>query len=545
MTPQRPIAVSGFMGAGKTTVGQRLARRLGWPFVDLDDEISAAFGHPIPQIFELYGEAEFRAMEARLLRQAVALPRRVVALGGGAVLDGASRDVLRERSRWVHLEVPPGELLRRLGPRDDSRPLWSAEKLLLRLAERGPAYAEAPEQVDGDAPPGDVVDSLMAGMSAGAPAEQSEPITLRRVPVNVPGAEYEVHIGWGLLRRLGSLVAPIGQGPIALLSDWNVSALYGDRVEAALLETGRQVLRVTLPAGEQHKAIAPVLEAVDRLLSRGWQRGAPVVALGGGVLGDMAGLVASLTLRGVPFVQVPTTLLAMVDSSVGGKVGVNHRTGKNLLGAFHQPRLVVADLETLQTLPDRELRAGLGEAAKTALLGDTRLLELLELRGDAALGRDRDVLAEIVERCVRLKAQVVAEDEREADRRRILNLGHTLGHALERARGYGTLLHGEAVAIGMVAAAELSVDHIGADPDFPDRVRSLVRGLGLPIAAPNAPDRVLLRALSGDKKLQKGVLPWVLLKEVGCPTVCPLPLGNASEWLATFVERGILTAAGE
>ena len=204
MTPQRPIAVSGFMGAGKTTVGQRLARRLGWPFVDLDDEISAAFGHPIPQIFELYGEAEFRAMEARLLRQAVALPRRVVALGGGAVLDGASRDVLRERSRWVHLEVPPGELLRRLGPRDDSRPLWSAEKLLLRLAERGPAYAEAPEQVDGDAPPGDVVDSLMAGMSAGAPAEQSEPITLRRVPVNVPGAEDEVHIGWGLLRRLGS-----------------------------------------------------------------------------------------------------------------------------------------------------------------------------------------------------------------------------------------------------------------------------------------------------------------------------------------------------
>ena len=532
------------MGAGKSTVGQRLARRLGWPFVDLDDEISAAFAHPIATVFARWGEEEFRAMEARLLVQALALPRRVVALGGGTVLSPRNRQALLDRARWVHLEVPAAELLRRLGPSDGARPLWNAEDLLRRLADRAPAYAAAPEHVDGDAPAGDIVDRLLAAVPDGSVGAPSAPQVLGRVAVSVPGAEYEVVVGRGLLAELGAFVGPVGQGPIALISDWNVSALHGDAAEAALRSSGRPVQRVTLPAGDEHKAMAPVLEAIDRLLTQGWQRGAPVVALGGGVLGDMAGLVAALTLRGVPFVQVPSTLLAMVDSSVGGKVGVNHRSGKNLLGAFHQPKLVVADLGLLDTLPDRELRAGLGEAAKTALLGDLDLLALLESRPGDALARDPEVLAEIVERSVRFKASVVSEDAQEAGLRRILNLGHTLGHALEQALGYGTLLHGEAVAVGLVAAAEISVDEANAPPDLPDRVRKLLRGLGLPIAAPSPPDRRLLRALSGDKKLQKGVLPWVLLNEVGHPAVCGLPLVGARSWLACCAQRGVLTAAG-
>jgi shikimate kinase/3-dehydroquinate synthase len=539
-----PIALSGFMGSGKTTIGQRLARQLGWPLVDLDEEVAAAFAHPLPEVFERWGEPAFRAMETRLLRQALALPRRVVALGGGSVLDPDNRARLKERARWVHLSVPAAELLRRVGPADASRPLWNAEALLRQLAARAPAYAEAPERVDADGPPGEVAERILAGMPEEAPLVREPPRLLRRVPVAVPGAVYEVLIGRGLIDDIGALVGDVGKGPIALLSDWNVNALHGDRAEAALARSGRQVLRITLPAGEQHKAMAPVLEAVDRLLSHGWERKAPVVALGGGVLGDMAGLVAALTLRGLPFVQVPTTLLAMVDSSVGGKVGVNHRAGKNLLGAFHQPRRVVVDLDLLDTLPDRELRAGLAEAAKTALLGEPDLLALLEERPDEVLARAPEALAEVVERCVRFKAAVVAADVLEADHRRILNLGHTLGHALEQGLGYGKLLHGEAVAVGMVAAAELSVREIGAAAALPERVRSLLQGLGLPIAAPSPPERMLVRALSGDKKLQEGSLPWVLLSDVGAPAQCPLPLAQAGSWVACCTDRGVLTAAG-
>ncbi len=541
----KPIALSGFMAAGKSTVGRALARATGRLFVDLDAEIEAAFARSVGQIFEEFGEAAFREMEARLLPQALSRPDRVVALGGGVVCHPGARSLLLDRATWVHLEVPLEELRRRVTGSGGakSRPLWddaAAERL---LAARAGLYAEAPHRVDGDRTPGEVVAELepLAAGRSGAPVEATEP---RRLRVEVPDGAYEIVVGRGLDSIIEAEVAVVGDGPIALLTDTNVAPLHGDRVEALLGRGGREVVRVELPAGEQNKQVEPVLDAVDRLLEAGWQRRAPVVALGGGVLGDMAGLVAALTLRGVPFVQLPTTLLAMVDSSVGGKVGVNHAVGKNLVGAFKQPALVVADLACLDTLPDRELRAGMAEAAKTALLGDLELLDLLERRPDDALARHPEVLAEVVERCCRFKASVVARDALEAGPRRILNLGHTLGHAIEAVAGYGELLHGEAVAIGLVGAAELASRLRLGPTDLPDRLRRLLAGLGLPRSVRGLPIDRLEAAMSMDKKVRGNRLAWVLPKEPGYPVIVELPLDELPAWMADLCRSAVVLPGG-
>jgi len=545
----RPIALSGFMGAGKSTVGQRLARAAGRTFVDLDREVEAAFAATIPVIFETHGEAEFRAMEARLLRQALSRPDRVVALGGGAPLDPASRALLREDACWIHLEVPAPELKRRIATAEgaDVRPLWDEARIDALLQERAPAYGEATYCVDGDRPPGEVSAAVEALASIGRralgpmnPADGE----LHRLRVEIPGREYDVVVGRGLDETIEAEAGAVGEGPIALLTDWNVGPLHAARVHGALARTTREVVTITLPAGEDRKDARPVMDAVDRLLDRGWQRGSPIVALGGGVLGDMAGLAASLTLRGVPFVQLPTTLLAMVDSSVGGKVGVNHRAGKNLIGAFKQPELVIADLRFLDTLPDRELRSGLAEVVKTALLVDPDLLELLETRADEILRRDPDLLADVVVRCARAKARVVARDEHEAGLRKILNYGHTLGHALESALGYGTLLHGEAIAVGMVAAAELAADLAVGPRDLPERLRRLLRSVGLPTSAPPVSRHALERAARGDKKLNGAQLGWVMLKQPGEAVVVELPVDELSAQFALLTRLGVFSELG-
>jgi shikimate kinase / 3-dehydroquinate synthase len=543
------LALSGFMGAGKSTVGVRVAKLLGATFVDLDSEIEWAFAMPVEQVFASHGEAAFRAMESRLLRQALSVRGRVVALGGGAVLDPANRELLESRCTWVNLDVSLATACTRLLDSPGGRPMWGAASEVEALfAERLSVYACAPHRVLAEGEAGKVAAAIELLVSAvPCPSAQTSPqvVGLQRLQVPIPGSEYEVVVGRNSLSDLSAALSSIGSGPIALLSDWNVAPLHADRVASALSSCGRELLQVTLPAGEDRKQMGPVLEAVDQLLEYGWRRDGLIVALGGGVLGDMAGLVASLCLRGVPFVQLPTTVLAMVDSCVGGKVGVNHRSGKNLLGAFHQPSLVWSDLDFLETLDDRQWRAGLAEVVKSALLGDEELLKLLESQSDALLARDPELVAEMIWRCCRFKAQVVAADEQEKGARRILNFGHTVAHALEAAGGFGHLLHGEAVAIGMVAAAELGASLGHSPPLLADRLRSLLTSLGLPFAAPPMVLSAVRRAMERDKKLVEKGIAWVLLENVCQPRQFVLPLAELDETLQVLVSAGVLVGRGE
>jgi 3-dehydroquinate synthase len=340
------------------------------------------------------------------------------------------------------------------------------------------------------------------------------------VSVVLPHHSYDVVVEAGALGRSGDIVR--GTAPsdrCALVADENVVGLHGGAARTALEAAGYDVLGVTLPAGEAHKTLDTVRRVYDALLDARLERRSPVIALGGGVTGDTAGFVAATYLRGVPFVQCPTTLLAMVDSSVGGKVGVNVPQGKNLIGAFHQPVAVVADPLVLSTLPLREVCCGLAECVKHAIIADAALFDFIEDNADAILRLDARVVTELVRRNVEIKAAVVAADEREAGVRAHLNLGHTFGHAIEATTGYGPIQHGEGVALGLIAAGEVAARQGLCDADLPRRVRSLLSRLGLPVCAALAGDADLMAAMRLDKKVRDDRIRFVLPKRIGAVAV--------------------------
>jgi 3-dehydroquinate synthase len=339
------------------------------------------------------------------------------------------------------------------------------------------------------------------------------------IDVGLATRRYAIRIGSGLLDSASAWRDAIRGGHALIVSDDHVAPLYAQRLRSALAAAHGAPVRceaVVLPAGEAHKNLDAVSTVLDALAQLGATRDACVLALGGGVVGDIAGFAAACWMRGIDFVQFPTTLLAMVDSSVGGKTGVDHPAGKNLIGAFHQPRAVVADLDALSTLPDRELRAGLAEVVKTACIGDADFFGWLEAHADALLARDAEALTHAIATCCRFKAGVVERDEREAGERALLNFGHTFGHALEAEAGYGMLLHGEAVAIGMILATRLST-HLGmADEAGTQRLRALLERIGLPTAVPDgiAADALFAR-MHLDKKNRAGALRLVLWRGIG------------------------------
>jgi len=341
---------------------------------------------------------------------------------------------------------------------------------------------------------------------------------MRTVKVSLAERSYPIQIGTGLLGRLGAECARLKLGHrCAIISNTQVAPLYAAKVKASLVKAGFEPVLITVPSGETAKSLKVVQECYDKLAMHRLERKSFIVALGGGVVGDLAGFVAATYLRGIAFVQVPTTLLAQVDSSVGGKVGVNLRAGKNLVGAFYQPRLVLCDLDTLKTLSKREFRAGLAEVIKYGIIYDARLFTQLERDLPKILKRDEKILAAVVARCCEIKADVVGQDETESGLRAILNFGHTIGHAIENISGYGKYLHGEAISIGQVAAAKLSARLSGLPERDAERIKDLFHRAGLPVTIDlnSAQRKKLFGAMRLDKKVSSGEVKFVLAKKIG------------------------------
>ena len=534
------------MGAGKTTIGRLLARKLNRRFIDSDHEIEARTGATIPWIFEIEGEACFRRREADVIRDLSAQEGLVLATGGGAVLNADSRAYLAERGTVVYLRASIGSILQRTA-HDKSRPLLQTAdpraKLEQLLAERDPLYREIADLVIDTGRPNvqsmvqTILDQLAAQEAARArrlarTSMNQQPQSHLTLNVDLGERSYPIAIGPGLLDDGALLARHIGGHKVAIVTNTTVAPLYLAKVSGHLRAAGREVLEIVLPDGEEHKNWQSLNLVYDALLQHKCDRKTTLVALGGGVIGDLTGFAAASYMRGVPFVQIPTTLLAQVDSSVGGKTGINHPLGKNMIGAFYQPRAVLADTATLDTLPARELAAGLAEVIKHGAILDATFFDWIEANIEKLTARDPQALAHAIARSCEIKAEVVRKDEREGGLRAVLNFGHTFGHAIENGLGYGAWLHGEAVGCGMVMAADLSARLGLIEPDAVERVRALVRAAGLPASAPDLGEARWIELMAVDKKNEGGEIRFILLKPLGSPAIASAPLEHLRSTLA-------------
>ena len=529
------LFLTGFSGSGKSAVARLVADALGWRAVDTDELVAEAAGRSVAEIFASDGEPRFRALEREALQRVASEEQVVVATGGGAVVAEENRRAMAE-GLVVCMEARPEMILARLRDTDAAvfeRPLLDdSPDPLARIVElkarRQRYYALADLAVDTEGrTPRQVADAVVEAARGDdpwfachperllLPEERPAPPNDAPLTVEAPSRRYPVVVGWGALDRLGELLREAGlEGAAYVVSDSEVLPRHGDRALLSLREAGFEADAFAIPAGEANKTLETAATVYDWLVAHRAERGHVLVALGGGVVGDLAGFVAATYLRGVPLVQAPTSLLAMADAAIGGKVAVDHREGKNLIGTFYQPRLVVADVSTLKTLPQQTLVEGCAEVIKHALILDPQLLADLEAHADDLLHLEPAVVVDIVRRNVAIKASVVAEDERDTGRRAILNYGHTVGHAIEAAAGY-EVGHGAADAIGMTAAAEIGRRLGVTPPQLVERQRALLERFGLPTRGPKLDAERVLATIALDKKVVAGTVRWVLLEDVG------------------------------
>ncbi|GGI19580.1 bifunctional shikimate kinase/3-dehydroquinate synthase AroKB [Oxalicibacterium faecigallinarum] len=545
------IFLVGLMGAGKTTVGKALAKKLNKRFVDSDHEIEARTGATIPLIFEIEGEASFRRREAEVIRDLTAQDNIVLATGGGAILNPESRAYLHTRGTVIYLRASVHSLLQRTS-HDKNRPLLQKgdpRKTLEELTRvRDPLYNEVAHFVVDTGRPNvqylmhAILSQLEQKVETTVSATQQTPqiantmtlppSTSQVLQVDLGDRSYPITIGQSLLDNPEIVADKIAGSRVAIVTNTVVAPLYLEQLMFTLAAAGKKVTSVILPDGEEEKNWENLMKVFDVLLAEKCDRKTTLIALGGGVIGDMTGFAASAYMRGVPFVQIPTTLLSQVDSSVGGKTGINHPLGKNMIGAFYQPQAVIADTLTLNTLPDRELSAGLSEVIKHGAIIDAPFFDWIEANMAKLRARDPDALAYAIRRSCEIKADVVRQDEREGGLRAILNFGHTFGHAIEAGMGYGVWLHGEAVGCGMVMAADMSCRLGFIDAASRDRIVAVVKAAGLPTVAPNLGNERWLELMEVDKKNEGGQIKFILLKPLGTTVIMSVPQETLLQTLA-------------
>lgn len=538
------------MGSGKTTVGRALAKRLNKRFVDSDHEIEARTGVSIPTIFEIEGEASFRQREAEVIKELSQQQDIILATGGGAILNPQNRAHLQANGTVIYLHASIHSILQRTR-HDKNRPLLRTadprKKLEELEAQRDPLYREIADLIIETGRPnvqyliGGILDKLTllklnpfaistkSAMPAHTVIENSQ---YKSLQVDLDQRAYPIHIGAGILQNNELLAHSIKAQKVAIVTNELVAPLYLSDLENRLRALGKQVSVIVLADGEVHKNWDSLNQIFTALLEQQADRKTCLLALGGGVIGDMCGFAASAYMRGIPFVQLPTTLLAQVDSSVGGKTGINHPLGKNMIGAFYQPQAVLADLASLNSLPDRELSAGIAEVIKHGAIIDASFFDWIEANMPALRARQAEALSYAVLRSCQIKAEVVRQDEREGGLRAILNFGHTFGHAIEAGLGYGNWLHGEAVGCGMVMAAELSHQLGYLDFVSKTRIKNLVKAAGLPVQAPDLGWQRWLDLMAVDKKNEAGEIKFIVLKPLGQALIRSVPEAALRETIA-------------
>ena len=517
--PAAAIILTGFMGTGKSVVAELLSRRWGLSSVDTDAMIEEQVGASIAEIFATRGEQHFRDIETEILTQLAGQCGLIIGTGGGMLLREDNVALLRQMGPIICLHASAETIMQRTSA-SDQRPLLNRPdpqtEIQQLLADREAAYQQADYHV--------ATDELSVEQAAEAVAEvmradprgcllAPEPV---EIPVELGDDSYTIYVGKGLLAAIGEIAVPDHRGQrAAVITDDNLEELYASAVAESLERAGWDVALFAVPSGEASKTLASAGQLCEQLAEAGLDRSSVVFAVGGGMVGDLAGFVAAVFMRGLEFVQVPTTLLAQVDASVGGKVAVDLPRAKNLVGAFHQPRVVIVDIETLSTLSDSQFQSGLAEVIKHAAIADAEMFSYLAENLEQVIGRDPASLKYLLARNCQIKAEVVVADPHEHGQRAVLNFGHTIGHALERAAPQWQLSHGEAVAVGMVAESEVAVEKKLSEPDVVERLRRLVTHAGLQPDLSGIDPQQAGTAMSADKKLRDGRLRLPVVPRIG------------------------------
>lgn len=521
------IVLTGFMGTGKTTVGRLLAAQLGYDFVDTDELIVSRIGQTIADFFQEKGEAAFRKMEASIAQELAEQEGLVISTGGRLMLDANNAAALGRRGRVFCLVATPEEIMERVASSKNVRPLLQVpnplEHIVELMQQREKSYGRFTQLVTSEKMPEDVTKDLV-GIIQG---KQD-----LRLPITASATRYEFIVGGGILPFIKQL-ADIS-GPVAVITDKSVEPLYAQ-------SCGHVDVVIAVLPGRQNKTLATAQSVFEQLLDSGFDRSGTIIALGGTVISELAGFVAATYMRGVDCVQCPTSLLAMVDTSIGGKTGVDLPRGKNIIGAFKQPKAVIADVATLQSLPAPAFASGMAEVIKHSLIADSDLLKKIETGN---WKRESDThplpladLQNLVAQAIQVKINIIQEDPFEQGRRIVLNLGHTFAHAIEQVSNY-MVRHGEAVAMGLVAAANLSARMGYCSSALQERIESALAGATLPTRIPGnvSPDQ-LFAAMSRDKKRTAGRLRFVLLRDIG--DVFVTDAVNQTEVLATLKELSL------